>query len=101
MLVANSLFSSFIVYNCVLLCQLTQGYSGSDIKLVCKEAAMQPVRQVFNKLESMTEDRATLESIVINPIRTSDVETAISRTKPSAKLLTERYLKWQAEYESV
>lgn len=32
---------------------LTEGYSGSDIRLVCKEAAMRPVRQIFDVLESL------------------------------------------------
>jgi katanin p60 ATPase-containing subunit A1 len=31
----------------------TQGYSGSDIRLVCKEAAMRPVRRIFDILESL------------------------------------------------
>eukprot|EP00056_Hartaetosiga_gracilis_P022905 m.33840 g.33840 ORF g.33840 m.33840 type:complete len:601 (+) comp9884_c0_seq3:80-1882(+) len=34
----------------------TSGYSGSDILLVCKEAAMKPVRQVFDVLERLEED---------------------------------------------
>ena len=80
---------------------MTDGYTGSDIKLVCKEAAMQPVRQVFDKLEAITEDRFVLENVQMSPIRTSDVKTAISKTKPSAKLFAERYLKWQAEFGSV
>lgn len=32
--------------------QETEGYSGSDIKLVCREAAMRPVRKIFNVLEN-------------------------------------------------
>ena len=35
--------------------QKTEGYSGSDIKLVCKEAAMRPVRKIFDALENQTE----------------------------------------------
>ncbi len=31
---------------------MTDGYSGSDIRLVAKEAAMRPVRKVFDILES-------------------------------------------------
>jgi len=35
--------------------QKTEGYSGSDIKLVCKEAAMRPVRKIFDALENHSE----------------------------------------------
>ena len=35
--------------------QLTDGYSGSDIQLVCKEAAMKTVRKVFAILENFHE----------------------------------------------
>ncbi len=35
--------------------KLTDGYSGSDIKLVCKEAAMKSVRKVFAVLENLNE----------------------------------------------
>ena len=34
---------------------MTDGYSGSDIRLVAKEAAMRPVRKVFDILESYNE----------------------------------------------
>lgn len=32
--------------------KLTEGYTGSDIKLLCKEAAMGPVRMILKKLET-------------------------------------------------
>lgn len=38
------------LFVCVL--QETEGYSGSDIRLVCKEAAMKPVRKLIHALES-------------------------------------------------
>lgn len=85
-----------------LTLQLTAGYSGSDIKLVCKEAAMRPIRKVFDKLESIEGANSTeLEGVTVEPITTEDVKAALSRTKPSAKLLAEKYVKWEREYESV
>ena len=62
---------------------------------------MQPVRKVFDKLEAMTSESGGLENVVIDPITTQDVEAAISRTKPSAKLLSKRYSEWQSQYESI
>lgn len=35
----------------------TDGYSGSDIRLVCKEAAMRPVRKIFDALENHSEGK--------------------------------------------
>jgi katanin p60 ATPase-containing subunit A1 len=34
-----------------VLAKQTEGYSGSDVRLVCKEAAMRPLRKVFDRLE--------------------------------------------------
>lgn len=34
-----------------LLVERSEGYSGSDIRLVCKEAAMQPLRRLMMVLE--------------------------------------------------
>lgn len=39
--------------------------------------------------------------IKLDPVTTVDVKSAIAHTKPSARLLTEKYKKWQQEYESV
>lgn len=77
----------------------TEGYSGSDIRLVCKEAAMRPVRKVFDALENHTNDEEL--NITLDPIATKDVMAALAHTKPSAKHLTAKYKAWQKEYESV
>lgn len=39
--------------------QRMDGYSGSDVRLVCKEAAMRPVRKIFDALESHQEGKDT------------------------------------------
>ena len=38
------------------LSQKMEGYSGSDIKLVCKEAAMKPLRRILEEIEKMEDD---------------------------------------------
>lgn len=38
-----------------LLVERTEGFSGSDIRLLCKEAAMQPLRRVMVLLEERQE----------------------------------------------
>ncbi|XP_057300599.1 katanin p60 ATPase-containing subunit A-like 2 isoform X2 [Hydractinia symbiolongicarpus] len=40
------------------LAEKTEGYSGSDIRLLCKEAAMRPVRKIFDVLEKHYKDFA-------------------------------------------
>jgi SpoVK/Ycf46/Vps4 family AAA+-type ATPase len=39
-----------------VLVENTEGYSGSDIRLVCKEAAMQPLRRLMAVLEGRQEE---------------------------------------------
>ncbi|KAG2466406.1 KATL2 protein, partial [Polypterus senegalus] len=83
-----------------LLGQETEGYSGSDIRLVCKEAAMRPVRKIFDALES-DQGGKTLPGIKLDTVTTRDFLDVIAHTKPSAKSLTDKYTAWQEEYESV
>ncbi|NWI11550.1 KATL2 protein, partial [Crypturellus soui] len=84
-----------------LLGQETEGYSGSDIKLVCKEAAMRPVRKIFNALENHQPDNSNLSTIRLDTITTADFLDVIAHTKPSAKNLSQKYTAWQREFESV
>ncbi|XP_059165954.1 katanin p60 ATPase-containing subunit A-like 2 isoform X2 [Physella acuta] len=82
-----------------LLAGKTDGYSGSDIRLLCKEAAMRPVRKIFFALENHTEGQDL--HIHLDKIKTEDVLAALERTKPSAKTMKQKYADWQREYESV
>ncbi|XP_070599701.1 katanin p60 ATPase-containing subunit A-like 2 isoform X2 [Erythrolamprus reginae] len=84
-----------------LLSQEMEGYSGSDIKLVCKEAAMRPVRKIFSALENHQPDSGILPVIHLDTVTTEDFLDVISHTKPSAKNLSQRYIEWQREFESV
>lgn len=89
----------------IFISKLTEGYSGSDIQLVCKEAAMKSVRQVFDRLESLStklpDSDSSTNDINIQPVRTEEVKETIASTKPSATVLANRYLEWQRDYESV
>ncbi|NWX84860.1 KATL2 protein, partial [Nothoprocta pentlandii] len=84
-----------------LLGQETEGYSGSDIRLVCKEAAMRPVRKIFSALENHQPENSTLPTIRLDTITTADFLDVIAHTKPSAKNLSQKYTAWQREFESV
>ncbi|XP_046793369.1 katanin p60 ATPase-containing subunit A-like 2 isoform X3 [Gallus gallus] len=84
-----------------LLGRETDGYSGSDIKLVCKEAAMRPVRKVFDALENHQPGNSNLAAVHLDMITTADFLDVIAHTKPSAKKLSQKYTAWQREFESV
>ncbi|XP_077139329.1 katanin p60 ATPase-containing subunit A-like 2 isoform X2 [Ranitomeya variabilis] len=84
-----------------MLGEETEGYSGSDIKLVCKEAAMRPVRKVFHALENHQPGSQDLPFIHLDTVTTSDFLEVLAHTKPSAKSLAEKYNAWQREFESV
>ncbi|XP_073334605.1 katanin p60 ATPase-containing subunit A-like 2 isoform X2 [Pagrus major] len=78
-----------------------EGYSGSDIRLVCKEAAMRPVRKIFDALESHQEGDSDMPAIQLETVTTADFLDVIAHTKPSARNLMDRYAAWEREYESV
>ncbi|CAF0710391.1 unnamed protein product [Brachionus calyciflorus] len=82
------------------LAEITDGYSGSDIKLVCKEAAMKSVRKVFAALENLSEGEE-LTQLKLDTIKTEDVEAVLMSTKPSARQFKNKYDSWRKEYESV
>uniref|UniRef100_A0A8D0DEJ1 Katanin p60 ATPase-containing subunit A-like 2 n=1 Tax=Sander lucioperca TaxID=283035 RepID=A0A8D0DEJ1_SANLU len=78
-----------------------EGYSGSDIRLVCKEAAMRPVRKIFDALESHQDGDTDVPAIQLETVTTADFLEVITHTKPSARNLMDKYTAWEREYESV
>ncbi|XAR59347.1 Microtubule-severing ATPase [Bertholletia excelsa] len=83
-----------------LLVERTEGYSGSDIRLVCKEAAMQPLRRLLSVLEEKQEVVPEEELPKVGPVRDEDIEMALRNTRPSAHLHAHRYEKFNADYGS-
>ncbi|KAK3550317.1 hypothetical protein QTP86_024314 [Hemibagrus guttatus] len=84
-----------------VLAEETDGYSGSDIRLVCKEAAMRPVRKIFDTLENHSEGHSLMPLIKLETVTTADFLQVITHTKPSARNLIDRFSAWEREYESV
>ncbi|MED6192323.1 hypothetical protein PIB30_009133 [Stylosanthes scabra] len=83
-----------------LLVERTEGYSGSDIRLLCKETAMQPLRRLMSQLEQKQEVVPEEELPKVGPIRSEDIETALKNTRPSAHLHAHKYEKFNADYGS-
>ncbi|KAL6097071.1 katnal2 [Pungitius sinensis] len=78
-----------------------EGYSGSDMRLVCKEAAMRPVRKIFDALESHKDGDKEMPTIQLEAVTTADFLDVLRHSKPSARNLLDRYAAWEREYESV
>ena len=78
------------------MAQKTEGYSGADIRLVAKEAAMRPLRRLMSKLESLNlgnnkaEGNGSVSSTTLmdalEPIDMDDVLAALKCTKASQVL---------------
>ncbi|XP_024030927.1 katanin p60 ATPase-containing subunit A-like 2 isoform X2 [Morus notabilis] len=83
-----------------LLVERTEGFSGSDIRLLCKEAAMQPLRRLMSILEQKHEIVPEDELPKVGPITHEDIEAALKNTRPSAHLHAHRYEKFNADYGS-
>ena len=91
----------------------TDGYSGADIKLLCKEAAMRPVRRLLLKLDELetgmgitgdgvVEEAKVQELINSNPIMQEDLNSSAACTnKSSGGVLEIRYESWAKEFGSV
>ncbi|OHT13176.1 Katanin p60 ATPase-containing subunit A-like 2 [Tritrichomonas foetus] len=80
----------------------TKGYSGSDIHLVCKEAAMEPLRRLMNELQEEYGDAyldiVHEDQLELGMITEEDVNTALSRTKASEAYNPKVYEDWQEKY---
>ncbi|KAM3351026.1 hypothetical protein ACQJBY_023191 [Aegilops geniculata] len=83
-----------------VLVENTEEYSGSDIRLVCKEAAMQPLRRLMAVLEGRQEEMPEDELPEVGPIAAEDIELALRNTRPSAHLHAHRYEKFNQDYGS-
>lgn len=82
------------------LVEKTEGYSGSDIRLVCKEAAMQPLRRLMSFLESQPDNVPEDDLPAVGPVTPEDTEVALRNTRPSAHLHAHRYEKFNQDYGS-
>lgn len=79
------------------LAEMTRGYSGSDIKALCQDAAMGPIR----KLQCLAADIATVKAELVSPVALDDFEAALSHVRPSVSQDDlSQYVKWNSVYGS-
>ncbi|XP_049593798.1 katanin p60 ATPase-containing subunit A-like 2 isoform X1 [Syngnathus scovelli] len=84
--------------NEMFLGQEMNGYSGSDIRLVCKEAVMRQARKIFEALES---GDTRMQAMRLETVTTQDFLEVLTHTKPSASGLMEKHTAWEKDFESV
>lgn len=76
------------------IARLTEGYSGADLKSLCREAAMGPLRDAKGKLGDIAAND-------IRPVLLKDFVTAVKRIKPSVGAQElQRYVKWNDQFGS-
>jgi katanin p60 ATPase-containing subunit A1 len=84
------------------LAQRTTGYSGSDVRLVCKEAAMQPLRRLMEGLKQHYGedylDHVHPEEVRLDLITPDDVMVALERTSASDTYDSAKYDEWQRKF---
>ena len=89
------------------LAERSNGYSGADIRLIVKEAAMRPLRRMMQTMEDIdllsqnpkTTNADTLMA-KIGPITVDDMNAAMKCTKPSSGFKVELYVQWNEEFGS-
>lgn len=75
------------------IAQLTEGYSGADMRSLCSEAAMGPVRSVpLSQIVSIQRDK-------VRPVCAQDFINALQRVRPSVSQDDlGQYVKWNQTY---
>jgi len=105
------------------LAGLTDGWSGSDIRLLCKEAAMHPLRRLMSEIEiaeaapapaegktnrrraaEKASDRAAaaapapVDSLKVGPVTGADVQRALETVHRAPAAHLDRYSEWQEQF---
>jgi SpoVK/Ycf46/Vps4 family AAA+-type ATPase len=77
------------------LVQSTEGYTGSDVAMICREAAMEPVRDL--DLSGKISDPSTK----VRPVSMEDFLTAVKRVKPVvSESELQRFTQWDEEFSA-
>ncbi|PRP80076.1 spastin-like [Planoprotostelium fungivorum] len=76
------------------LARRTNGYSGSDLAALCKNAALEPVRELGASIKNMPLDQ-------LRPINYEDFNHAIKKSKPSVSAESvEAFEEWEKQFGS-
>lgn len=80
----------------------SEGYSGADIHVVCREAAMMPMRRLLAILQpSEMQTMRQTGNLLIPKIIMQDLCQSFENTRPSvSKETSEKYIRWEREFGS-
>ncbi|KAK6928523.1 ATPase, AAA-type, core [Dillenia turbinata] len=80
------------------ICTLTEGYSGSDMKNLVKDASMGPLREALRQGIEITK----LQKEDMRPVTLQDFETALQEVRPSVSLNElGTYEEWNRQFGSL
>jgi katanin p60 ATPase-containing subunit A1 len=82
-----------------------EGYSGSDIRLVCKEALMKGVRRAISLIESQNvknseKNEKILYDKKLESVTNEDFMESLKNTKPASLYKESEYVKWMEKFGS-
>ncbi|KAH7291989.1 hypothetical protein KP509_29G045400 [Ceratopteris richardii] len=76
------------------IAQLTDGYSGSDIRALCQEAAMIPIRELGSRVNTVKADQ-------VRSLKYTDFEQAMRSIRPSiSKSQLQHFERWNESFGS-
>ena len=81
------------------IAERTEGYSGSDLVLVAKEAAMRPLRRLLATLDLDGPRRGGLPPAP-GLVTADDMDAALAKTRPTVAAYADKYTAWESEFGS-
>lgn len=86
------------------LATCTEGYSGADVQMVCRDASMNPMRRLIDGLSPAELVRLRDEGKLVPgaaAVEMADFEAALASVQPSVALAdTKRYVEWARDFGS-
>ena len=76
-----------------------QGYSGSDVALLAKEAAMRPLRRLMARLEAAGGD-GKVDGVGVGEVTVGDLDGAAAVVRTSAHLYADKYADFTKQFGS-
>lgn len=78
------------------LSNLTKGLTGDEIRIACKEANMQKIRQVISSMKDCTS--GTNPQSHLQQIAERDLEKIFEVIKPTSNVILEKHVHWSRQY---